>query len=636
VMLLFNRYDYNPHTDLIGKGAGSKVYKVLDKKLNRWLALKMYKATEETDRYSSVLEIEKVTALKHPNICAYLDIDSIEKEDSFGETEIIQVCVMEIAEGGNIDRYFEAHPDFGILRKLLIDVLHGLQYLHEKGTIHRDIKPANILVINTSDGPVAVISDFGIIRQPDVFNHSTSSGLVVSVPYMAPEQLNAQKYGINAKIGPNVDLWALGIAVYEIITGDILFKLHERDSAEQIMNNIVSGELPSKVNQLPQPFREFVRQCLVKDAAKRPGSPEELLVFLEADKTDPSSAPQTTNKKDVAEKNALAGENQIEDEQMTSLVIAGPRHEMIKMTGHESSNLDDTQIFIPPTVKEPPAFSEPENEGINESDTTVLPRSIIEEKLAASESHVLQVLNEETPTGNIDDTSFVFIPAEIRDTNIFEESVNIHEELEEPLMSEGKLNENIPSDPEPEIPAVDNDDLPANNASPEIIVTLSNEEELTTIIDEQIPVKEPESSAEKSIIVEENTETENEEQQIISTISISIESKPAEESPLQFSERPLSPTLNDAELSPTPTVATRPKEKPVVMFNRYEYYPSTHLIGKGGFSRVYKAFDKKLSRWIALKIYKTGEFNDRYSMRALFVRDRVEPLVSAGSLTSRT
>ncbi|HVU99522.1 MAG TPA: protein kinase [Puia sp.] len=278
--VLFNRYEYNPRTGFIGKGGFSRVYKALDRKLDRWVALKLYKSGDSTDRYSPFAEIRRVINLDHPNICRYLDIEEMEKENAFGEKEVMQTCVMELLDGGNLHEYYAAHPTDEVLKKLLTDVLKGLEYLHKNGIIHRDIKPANILIKEAYDGPVAKITDFGISKLSDSINHHSSSALVVSIPYMAPEQLNVKKYGVDEKIGYNLDLWSLGVTIYEIITGKVLFKNSEGETSEQIMTNIMAPELPEKINELPQPFLEIVRRCVVKDARQRVQRAEELIELL--------------------------------------------------------------------------------------------------------------------------------------------------------------------------------------------------------------------------------------------------------------------------------------------------------------------------------------------------------------------
>jgi serine/threonine protein kinase len=276
----FQRYEYNPVTDCIGKGGFSRVYKAFDKKLNRWVALKFYKHNEVGERYSPTAEIRRVINLDHPNICRYLDIEDLEKENVFGEKEITQVSVMELLDGGNLLEYYSTHPGEEVLRKLLSDVLKGLVYLHKSGIIHRDIKPANILIRETSEGPVAKITDFGVSKASGGGMTNHSSALVVSIPYMAPEQLNVKKYGIDEKISFNLDLWALGVTLFEVVTGKVLFKNRNNDSNEEIMANILAPGLQEKLEELPPPFFEIVRRCLVKDARRRAQRAEELIELL--------------------------------------------------------------------------------------------------------------------------------------------------------------------------------------------------------------------------------------------------------------------------------------------------------------------------------------------------------------------
>jgi serine/threonine protein kinase len=290
-MSLFNRYQYNPQTGLIGRGGFSRVYKAFDRKLNRWVALKIYKTSEFPERYSPIAEIRRVVNLDHPNICRYLDIEEIEKENTFGEKEITQICVMELLDGGNFAQYITAYKSEEVLKKLVGDVLNGLAYLHRNGIIHRDIKPANILIKETIDGPVAKITDFGISKGSDSVNSNSSSALVVSIPYMAPEQLNVKKYGVQEKISYNLDLWSLGVTIYEVITGKVLFKNNEQDSSEQIMTNIMAPELPEKIKELPEPFRSIVAHCIIKSANERAQKAEELIVLLHSNHTEIPALP---------------------------------------------------------------------------------------------------------------------------------------------------------------------------------------------------------------------------------------------------------------------------------------------------------------------------------------------------------
>jgi serine/threonine protein kinase len=467
-MLLFNRYEYNPQSDFIGKGGFSKVYKAYDKKFQRWVALKIYKTNDLAERYSPMAEIQRVIDLDHPNICRYIDFDEVEKEDSFGEKEIVQVGVMELLNGGNFLKYYTDKKDLIIFKKLLTDVLHGLGYLHKKGIIHRDIKPANILIKETESGPVAKITDFGISKKSDSSNSATSSALIVSIPYMAPEQLNVQKYGIDEKVSFNIDFWSLGVAVYEIITGDLLFKNNDQETAEQIMLNILSPDVPKKIKQLPEPYQKFVETCLQKDAKQRIQKAEDLL-------------------------NILA--EYIPDVGIT---------QTIKMPG------------VDPEIV-------PEEEHFDGDETRLIPRPAIFQ-------------TESVPV----------IPESDDDPD----ATRILSKAPESKKEDGPANE-------------DADD---SGDETRILPRQTNE---TPVVPEKV-------SEDDTRLFDVNDRTE---------------------------------TLKKTQANSL----SKQKDGSVTLFSRYEYMPVSDLIGKGGFSRVYRAFDTKLSRWVALKIYKVDQFTDKYS-----------------------
>jgi len=277
---LFNRYTYHSSENLIGKGGFSKVYKAYDSKLNRYVALKIYKEIEFAGNYKPIAEIKKVTEFSHPNICRYFDIEEIEQKNPAGKSEKIQVCIMELLDNGNLEEYYKANKSQLVLKKLLEDILNGLSYLHKKGIIHRDIKPSNILIKENTEGPIAKIADFGISEITNTLKNDTTSTIAATIPYLAPEQLDAKKYGINESISFNLDLWYLGVTMYEVLTGDVLFKNNEQEGPEQIVVNILSPGLPEKINTLPEPFKNIVSHCIVKNAQNRSQKAEDLLALL--------------------------------------------------------------------------------------------------------------------------------------------------------------------------------------------------------------------------------------------------------------------------------------------------------------------------------------------------------------------
>jgi|GEM_PF-1719826 len=271
------RYQYHPEKDLIGKGGFSRVFKAHDTLLQRDVALKVF-STTAAEKYDLVHEIRRVIAFDHPNLCRYYDVELLEGKTALGEVESFQVGIMELLDGGEIRSYLRANPQH--THKLLEDVLHGLAYLHEHGIIHRDLKPQNILIKLTSKGPVAKITDFGISKSLDT-EHSASSALMGTIEYMAPEQFNPNKYGIDGKITTNLDLWSYALLTYELLTGKHFFGSRSNgDSSEQLMSSILGDIDPNAFDEIPQPFRDVMKVTLVKDARLRAQKAEELIAIV--------------------------------------------------------------------------------------------------------------------------------------------------------------------------------------------------------------------------------------------------------------------------------------------------------------------------------------------------------------------
>lgn len=273
------RYKYNLKTDLLGKGGFARVYRAWDNVLDRTVALKIFN-TETSARYDLISEIKKAIKLEHPNLCRFHDVAIINETNRWGEEEKLQIGIMEYIDGGDLKTYCKANP--GHFKKLLKDVLLGLAYLHDNGIIHRDLKPENILVKNTPNGPVAKLADFGISK--DTANSLGQSSRLAGTPeFMAPEQFNPADYGINGKIGNNLDLWSFGVMVYGMVAGKPLFK----GSFEEVMPAILRREdLQPRLMGLPHPYGRLLSRCLVKDARHRAQGATELIGLLEEPATE--------------------------------------------------------------------------------------------------------------------------------------------------------------------------------------------------------------------------------------------------------------------------------------------------------------------------------------------------------------
>lgn len=282
-MEILNKYVYDPQIDLLGKGGFATVYKAYDKVLDMPVALKFFHPQDQGNKYTIINEIKRAIILAHPNIVKYYGVETLVNRNFHGQQEEVQIGVMEFVQEGQLKTYMSNHP-FGMdqLKKLLIDILEGLKYLHIEGIIHRDIKPQNILLGRDKQNRlVAKIADFGISKNADS-NQASASILLGTIEYMAPEQFNPERYGINKKIGYNVDIWAFGVTAFYLLTGNLLFGSRSGDtSAAQMISKIVNAEgIDERLIKVEEPFRTVLQKCIVPDANIRTNDIDELIAVL--------------------------------------------------------------------------------------------------------------------------------------------------------------------------------------------------------------------------------------------------------------------------------------------------------------------------------------------------------------------
>lgn len=273
------RYQFDVKNDLIGKGGFSKVYRAWDTVRKRNVALKFFYG-EWSEKYDVIGEINRMEDLVHPNLIRYYDATIIHSTSAIGEEEKIQVGILEFADFGDISKLFQSNNQI-IIRKVVSQLLEGLSFLHKNKIVHRDLKPKNVLLSKVNGEIVVKIADFGISKKIGVSDEGNSTQLLGSIEYMAPEQFNAKKYGIDGQLGTNVDLWSVGIIIYELFTRSTPFGNRSTGfTNEEILNNILFNPIEINYSKLQEPFKTMVKKCLEKDASKRVKTAEELLVIL--------------------------------------------------------------------------------------------------------------------------------------------------------------------------------------------------------------------------------------------------------------------------------------------------------------------------------------------------------------------
>jgi WD40 repeat protein len=197
----------------LGHGGMGQVYKARHLPLDRIVALKTIRADQDASGASLVellikrfrIEVEAAARLQHPNIAQIFEI---------GEQHGLPFFAMEFVEGGTLAHKLAGNPQPVEEAAGLVETLaRAMHTAHEKGIIHRDLKPANVLL--TKDG-TPKISDFGLAKKLDAGAGQTQTGLPIGTPaYMAPEQVT----GKPGDISPRTDVHALGIILYEALTG---------------------------------------------------------------------------------------------------------------------------------------------------------------------------------------------------------------------------------------------------------------------------------------------------------------------------------------------------------------------------------------------------------------------------------
>lgn len=259
--MIANRYEVFKH---IGQGGMADVFLAMDTILNREVAIKILRSELCTDPVSVVRferEAQAATTLSHPNIVEIYDV---------GEYKGHRYIVMEYVPGRTLKQVIRSRgslePDEAIdIEKQLVS---AVSEAHHKGIIHRDIKPQNIIV--KSDGSIKIL-DFGIAIAKGNIQVTQANNVMGSVHYLAPELAKGKPASVQS------DIYALGIVLFEMLSGDVPFKA---DSAVQVALMQMRNEMPSirTINpSIPQSIENIITRATAKDPSKRYSSCVDML-----------------------------------------------------------------------------------------------------------------------------------------------------------------------------------------------------------------------------------------------------------------------------------------------------------------------------------------------------------------------
>ncbi len=265
----------------LGEGGMAVVYKALDTRLSRYVAIKMIRQAELERDTTLVRRFEReaktLAQLNHPNIVKILDYGSYEGQP---------YLVMEFMSGGTYKAQTAGLGDYRGAARGLLPVARALDYAHRKKVVHRDIKLANILIDENGEPR---LSDFGIAKNvgPAGATTVTGAGVAIGTPcYMAPEQFMGGEADLRS------DIYSLGVVYFELVTGQLPF---QSDTAAAILAKVMTSPVPrpsTLVPGLPPEVDQVLLKAMEKQPQQRYQTMGEFVSALEGLAFGPSPAPQ--------------------------------------------------------------------------------------------------------------------------------------------------------------------------------------------------------------------------------------------------------------------------------------------------------------------------------------------------------
>jgi serine/threonine protein kinase len=286
--LLGKQFDEYRLEKLLGHGGMARVYRAVDTRLNRYTAIKVIDAPFRNDtEYAKRFEIEAqaIAQLDHPNIVTIY---------RYGEVDGLLYMAMQYIEGVNLEQLIFDLPKGEFLPldeilKILRQLCDALDYAHQRGVIHRDIKPSNIMIDNNER---VFLTDFGLALLTEV---GTMGEIFGSPHYIAPEQAISSAGAV-----PQSDYYALGVTLYEMLTGRLPFDV-ENPMDLAMMHMSESPPPPRQFRPDLSPALEaIVLKLLAKEPAQRYPDGKSLVAAFEQAIQEKVGLPATRPSQSIA------------------------------------------------------------------------------------------------------------------------------------------------------------------------------------------------------------------------------------------------------------------------------------------------------------------------------------------------
>jgi eukaryotic-like serine/threonine-protein kinase len=258
--------------ELIGEGGMGTVYRALDPRFDRPVAVKVLH--EQLRRDLQVVTRFKAEAviqakLNHPGIISVYDF--VEEPECIG-------MIMEFVDGVPLNQMIvrERRIPVGRCFSIVSQLLDAIAWAHAQGLIHRDIKPSNVIVRHAQGKDLVKVGDFGVAKVVGSDKMMTATGAKMgTLAYMSPEQFVRPR-----DVDARTDIYAIGITLYEMLTGAVPF---QGDTDYELMQRIVNEEPPAVSGHIDAPpdLDELVARAIAKDRDERYGSCEEFQEALD-------------------------------------------------------------------------------------------------------------------------------------------------------------------------------------------------------------------------------------------------------------------------------------------------------------------------------------------------------------------
>lgn len=254
-------YYYDPNSKPLGSGAMGTVYLGFSCNSNQRVAIKRIKDIYANNKMIRERAHQEASlSFSHPNMVQMIGL--CEYTPDYGPIFVLSEYVAGITLETHVREQLDCLPLVDKIEKVATEMCHvldALQYLHSRGVVHRDVKPSNIMIEN---GSVIKLMDLGIARL-NGGNKYSSYGFIGTPQYAAPEQILRDT--VNTEINARTDIYAAGITLYELITGNNPFKT---DIEAEILSRQISMKLPYD-KKIPRSLYNVILKATEKSQEKR-------------------------------------------------------------------------------------------------------------------------------------------------------------------------------------------------------------------------------------------------------------------------------------------------------------------------------------------------------------------------------